>query len=91
MIISPAGVQFLHCNVYKTGQSFKSLVWLPGSVVGCGKSKTYGGAIQAAFKDAGATLIKDLPFHYITDCAREAKAFVGAVFKTECHIVYFEA
>lgn len=90
-IVSPAGEQIVSCNVYKTGQSFKCLVWLPGRSVGCGKGKTYGGAVQAAFEDAGATLVKDLPFNYISVCSKEAADFAEAIFKTECHVVLFEA
>lgn len=91
VISATTGERIIACNVYKTGQSFKALVWLPGCVVGCGKSKTYGGAVQSAFKDAGATLVKDLPFNYISVCAEEAVAFAEAVFKTECYLVLFEA
>lgn len=91
-IISAAdGERIISCNVYKTGQSFKALVWLPGCVAGCGKSKTYGGAVQSAFNDAGATLVKDLPFNYLSTCSEEAAAFAKAIFKTECHLVLFEA
>ena len=90
-IVSPAGERLVSCNVYKTGQSFKALVWLPSCVVGCGKSKTYGGAVQSAFNDAGATLVKDLPFNYISVCSGEAVAFAEAIFKTDCHAILFEA
>lgn len=92
VVISAAtGERIVHCNVYKTGQSFKALVWLPGCVVGCGKSKTYGGAVQSAFENAGATLVKDLPFNYISVCAEEAAAFAKAIFNTDCHTVLFAA
>ena len=91
-VISAAmGERLVYCNVYKTGQSFKCLVWLPVGVVGCGKSKTYGGAVQSAFNDAGATLVKDLPFNYISVCANEAKDFAEAIFKTDCPAILFEA
>lgn len=91
VIISPTGVQLISCNVYKTGQSFKALVWIPGLSVGFGKSKTYGGAVQSAFEDAGATLVKDLPFNYLSVCAEEAVAFAKAIFKTDCYPIFFEA
>ena len=81
----------ISCNVYKTGQSFKALVWLPGFVVGCGKDTTYGGAVQSAFEDAGATLKKDLPFNYLLVCSTEALALAKAIFTTDCHLVSFEA
>lgn len=91
IISTTTGEPIIACNVYKTGQSFKALVWLPGFVVGCGKSKTYGGAVQSAFEDAGATLVKDLPFNYLLVCSTEALAFAKAIFKTDCHLVSFEA
>ena len=91
IVSATTGERITFCNVYKTGQSFKALVWLPGGVLGFGKSKTYGGAVQSAFEDAGATLVKDLPFNYISVCSAEAKDFAKAVFKTDCHVVLFEA
>ena len=91
VISSATGERIIACNVYKTGQSFKAIVWLPDGIAGFGKSKTYGGAVQSAFQDAGATLVKDLPFNYISVCAAEAVAFAEAIFKTECYLVLFEA
>lgn len=91
VISATTGERLVYCNVYKTGQSFKAIVWLLGGVFGCGKSKTYGGAIQSAFNDSGATLVKDLPFNYISVCSKEAADFAKAVFKTDCYVVLFEA
>lgn len=91
IISADKGDRILACNVYKTGKSFKSIVWLPGFVVGYGSDTTYGGAVQLAFENAGATLKKDLPFNYLLVCAEEALAFAKAIFKKECHLVLFEA
>lgn len=91
IISATNGERIIACNVYKTGQSFKAIVWLPDGIAGFGKDKTYGGAVQSAFNDAGATLVKDLQFNYISVCAAEAVDFAKAIFKTDCHLVLFEA
>lgn len=89
------GEEVINCTVYSYGSSFCSIVRISSNqrkwYCGAGRSKTYGGAVQEAFNNAGATLNKDLPFHYISDCAQEAFDFAQAVFGIKCYLVKFEA
>lgn len=90
------GEEVVACAVYFSGSYIYSIVKVspPNHTkwhFGAGRSKTYGGAVQEAFNNAGATLNKDLPFHYISDCAEEAFHFAQNVFGIKCYLVKFEA
>lgn len=89
------GEEVVACTVYSSGSYFRSIVKISHQQtrwhLGAGISKTYGGAVQDAFNNAGATLCKDLPFHYISDCAEEAFHFAQNVFGIKCYLVKFEA
>lgn len=88
------GEEVVECTVYSSGSYFRSIVRITYKNkwhFGAGCSKTYGGSIQAAFNNAGATLSKDLPFHYLSDCAQEAFDFAQNVFGIKCYLVKFEA